>query len=91
MAQKCSVTKVEGIDFSLSSRRRKAYATYVVTYHKGLDTQPKVTADGDRCKADAVVFWTWSVDHKRYHQYYCEAHTPRFPTTDNGNLQQGKI
>ncbi len=91
MAQQCSHTKVAGIDFSMDGKRRKAYATYEVTYHKGVDTQPYITAGGIRCKKDAVLFWTWSIGRKRYHKYYCPTHTPKFPTTGNGNLQQGAI
>lgn len=79
MAQQCSHTKVAGIDLSLDGRRRKAYATYEVIYHKGADTQPKITASGTRCKGDAVIYWSWVVGRKRYHKYYCAAHTPKPP------------
>jgi hypothetical protein len=93
MAQQCSHTKVAGIDFSfaLYGKRRKSYATYEVTYHKGVDTQPKITAGGTRCDKVAVLYWTWSIGHKRYHKYYCATHTPKFPTSGHGNLQQGAI
>ena len=74
MAQQCSVVQVEGIDLSLSGR--KAYATYNVRYHRGVDTSPKAWEGGSRCENAAEVLTTWVVNRKRYTEYFCGGHLP---------------